>query len=252
MDPISDTIQESASRGGYAALAAILVWACVAVIKRDDVPIPLPPRYRPLLAVALGQVYAALEAMVGGMPWGAAVVRGLVVAAGAIGAHEVASKVRSEPAVKPPSVPPPMPPMLLLCLLLAGCVPLLGCASPLRALIVTTDAAAVAGEAARPILREACTEPAEALVRRLDAADKAGNVDAARAVRVEAAALAEHCDPAAAGLRLLLKLHAAARAAIVAYHATGAAPPGLAGIVVELASASMDLGQALARVGGGK
>jgi hypothetical protein len=252
MDPISDTIQESASRGGYAAIAALIVWASIAVIKRDDVPIPLPPRYRPLLALALGQVYAVLETVVGGMPWGAAVVRGLVVAAGAIAVHEVGSKVRAPAeAVKPPSVPPPMPPLLLLCLALAGCVPLLGCGSPLRALIVTTDAAAVAGEAARPILREACTEPAEALVRRLDAADRAGNVDAARAVRVEAAALAEHCDPAAAGLALLLRLHAAARAAIVAYHATGGPPPGLAGIVVSLAQASMDLGLAISKVGKG-
>lgn len=180
----------------------------------------------------------------------------LAIASTELGPDHPVSKVEGEirkhlrPSKPPPAAPPPLP--LLLLVFAVGCVPLLGCGSPLRALIVTTDAAAVAGEAARPILREACTEPAEALVRRLDAADKAGNVDAARAVRVEAAALAEHCDPAAAGLRLLLRLHAAARAAIVAYHATGAAPPGLAGIVVELASASMDLGQALARVGGGK
>lgn len=175
----------------------------------------------------------------------------LAIASTELGPDHPVSKVEGEirKHLRPSKPPPPAPPPLLLLMFVVGCVPLLGCASPLRALIVTTDAAAVAGEAARPILREACTEPAEALVKRLDAADKAGNVDAARAVRVEAAALAEYCDPAAAGLRLLLRLHAAARAAIVAYHATGAAPPGLAGIVVELASASMDLGQALARVG---
>lgn len=153
---------------------------------------------------------------------------------------------------RPPSAPPPLPPMLLLCLALAGCVPLLGCGSPLRALIVTTDAAAVAGEAARPVVLEVCTVPAEALVARLDAANRAGNVDAARAVRLEAEELAAVCEPVGASLRLLLRLHAAARSAIVAYHATGGPPPGIAGLVVELAAASMDLRRSLARLEGGK
>lgn len=177
----------------------------------------------------------------------------LAIASTELGPDHPVSKVEGQirkhlrPSNPPPPAPPPLP--LLLLVFVIGCVPLLGCGSPLKALVVTTDAAAVAGEAARPILREACTEPAEALVRRLDAADKAGNVDASRVVRIEAAALAEHCDPAAAGLALLLRLHAAARAAIVAYHATGGPPPGLAGIVVSLAQASMDLGLALEKLG---
>lgn len=141
MPEIDQSLQDSAGRGSYAALAALLVWALIAVLKRDDVPIPLPPRARPFVALALGQVYGVLEAVVGGMPWRAAVLRGLVVAVSAIGLHEVVSKAR--PAGEPSSTPKPPPlPLLALTLALAGCA---GQKAQLEsALEATRDIAAVA------------------------------------------------------------------------------------------------------------
>ncbi len=230
MDPISDTIQESASRGGYAAIAALIVWASIAVIKRDDVPIPLPPRYRPLLALALGQVYAVLETVVGGMPWGAAVVRGLVVAAGAIAVHEVGSKVRAPAeAVKPPSVPPPMPPLLLLGLALAGCVPLLGC-SPLETAIQVQHAGAAAIQHGGEELQERCTDR---LVPLAELPTQAERMAAAAPIR-------EVCDPA----RLA---YGSARASHVLLSATLAALAG--GVTVgELVDLTSQTAKALAEL----
>lgn len=104
MDPVDQTVQDSASRGSWAAIAALVVWALIALAKSDKTPLWLtpPPAWRPLVAVLLGQVYAVLEAGVHGMPWGAAVVRGFVVAAAAIAGQELGSKLTSPPAPTAP------------------------------------------------------------------------------------------------------------------------------------------------------
>lgn len=89
---LSVKVQDSASHGGLVGIAALTIWLLIGFLK-SDAPlaksIPLPPRARPLLAVALGQTYAVLEAVLGGIPWGAAIVRGLLASAGAIGFQEV-------------------------------------------------------------------------------------------------------------------------------------------------------------------
>ncbi len=230
MDPINTSIQESAARGGYAALAAIVVWAVIAIVKRDDVPIPLPPRYRPLLALALGQVYAVLEAVVGGMPWGAAIVRGLVVAAGAVAMHEVGSKLRAAPAVKPPSVPPPMPPLLVLLLALGGCVPLLGCASPLEAAVQVQHAGAAAIEHGGEELQERCTDRLVPLAELPTLAER----------QAAAAPIREVCDPARMA-------YGSARASHVLLSATLAALAG--GVTVgELVDLTSQTAKALAEL----
>lgn len=238
MDPITDSIHDSASRGGYAAIAAIAIWAIIALVKRDDIPIPLPPRARPLLALALGQVYAVLEAVVGGMPWGAAVVRGLVVAAGAIATHEVGSKLRAPEVVKPPSVPPPMPPLLLL-VFLAGCVPLLGCGSPLEQAVQVQHAGAAAIEHGGEELQERCTDR---LVPLADLPTLAERQAAAAPIR-------EVCDPARMA-------YGSARAAHVLLSATLAALAGgvtvgeLVDLTSQTARALADLAATFARLRG--
>lgn len=229
MDQVSESIQESASRGEYAAVAALVVWALVALVKRPDIPIPLPPRARPLLALGLGQVYAVLEAVVGGMPWGAAIVRGLVVAAGAIAAHEVGSKLRSAPAEKPPSLPPPMPPLLLLAFL-AGCVPILGCASPLETAVQVQHAGAAAIEHGGEELQERCTDPLVSIAALPTLEER----------QAAAAPIREVCDPARMA-------YGSARAAHVLLSATLAALVG--GVTVgELVDLTSQTAKALAEL----
>jgi hypothetical protein len=103
MDPIDQTVQDSASHGSWAAIAALIVWGSVAMLKSERTPpwLTPPPAYRPLVALALGQAYAILELVVHGMPWGSAVVRGIVVAAIAIGGQELGSKLAKGAAVPP-------------------------------------------------------------------------------------------------------------------------------------------------------
>lgn len=78
MDEIDSTIAEQAGAGRHVAIAAVIVWALVATLKSPAFPLQVPPRARPWLALALGQVYAVLAAVVGGVPWGVALVDGLI------------------------------------------------------------------------------------------------------------------------------------------------------------------------------
>lgn len=229
---LDDAIQDSAAHGSYAAIAAVLVWLAIKIVKRDDIPIPLPPRARPFVALGLGQVYAVLEAVIGGMPWGAAVVRGLVVAATAIAFHEVGSKLPT------PKVP------------LAVFVLLVGCASPLSGFVATADAAATAGEVARPVLREHCVEPMNKIALVYEAAKAKDDKRAAELAQAEGKALADKCDPAIDAQALLLKTHAALRAAILAFH-SGVMPSGMQAVLVDLVAAGAKLAQSLSALKGG-
>jgi hypothetical protein len=126
MDPIDQTVQDSASHGSWAAIAALVVWGLVAALKSDKTPPWLTPpvAYRPLVAFALGQGYAVLELVVHGMPWGSAVVRGVVVAAIAVGGQELGSKLANG-AQPPPSAAGVLPLGLLALAVLhsSGCTP---------------------------------------------------------------------------------------------------------------------------------
>ena len=86
MDPI---IAEQAGAGRHVAIAAVLVWALVAALKSPAFPLEIPPRARPWLALVLGQVYAVLAAVVGGVPWGVALVDGLVATTLAVTGQEL-------------------------------------------------------------------------------------------------------------------------------------------------------------------
>jgi hypothetical protein len=48
-------------------------------------PLNIPDRFKPLIALVLGQVYAVLEAVYGGSPWGTAVGHGLIATLAATG-----------------------------------------------------------------------------------------------------------------------------------------------------------------------
>jgi hypothetical protein len=101
------------------------VWGAVALLKSDKTPSWLTPpvAYRPLVAFALGQGYAVLEAVVHGMPWGSAVVRGVVVAAIAIGGQELGSKLKNGAPPIPPAGAAGLGALALVILSSSGCTP---------------------------------------------------------------------------------------------------------------------------------
>ncbi len=144
----------------------------------------------------------------------------------------------AEPApakTRPPTLP--LMSFLALALLLAGC--------DLPAMVRVADGAAAAGEAARPVLRETCTDPMAALAKRVLAAKNAQDIALWSAASQEADLLARRCDPAIDAQRLLLSLHAALRAGIVAWHA-GAKPPDIEALATRIGAAAAKLAESLA------
>jgi len=109
----SQEIVLSASQGARVGVAALVVWALVALLKSSLVPIDFAPRSRPYLALLLGQAYTMLEAIVLGTPWGMAVVLGVVATTTAIGGQELGSAAKT-------SSPPPGAVGVLLVLALGG------------------------------------------------------------------------------------------------------------------------------------
>ena len=73
----------------WIAVSAVVIGAIVRLSKEDTiVPIDVPAKWRPLLAIALGQISAVLEHLAAGAPWGAAIVDGILASVVAILGHE--------------------------------------------------------------------------------------------------------------------------------------------------------------------
>lgn len=105
----------------WIGLAALLVGLLVRLLK-SDVPITptIPARYRPFLALALGQVAAVLDHVASGTPWKDAAIGGFLAAVVAMLGHEAAiEKLRGGQEVGAPK-PEAMVPMLLLVFLAAA------------------------------------------------------------------------------------------------------------------------------------
>jgi hypothetical protein len=84
-------------------LAAIVVGFLVRLVKEERVPINVAPRFRPLLAVALGMVSAICEAVILKTPILTAAIGGFGSAVIAIGGHDVLVEAifgGKEPSVK--------------------------------------------------------------------------------------------------------------------------------------------------------
>lgn len=72
----------------FATLA--LVVGLVVRLLKSDTPLPtVPARYRPFLALGLGAVGGALDALASGTPWQQAVLGGISAALAAMVGHEV-------------------------------------------------------------------------------------------------------------------------------------------------------------------
>ncbi len=93
MDPASITAAlDLASREAWVPLTALLIGLVVRLLKLPLVPYPfdqIPPKYRSVVAVALGVLSSALDRIANGTPWRAALVSGLVAAALAVLTHDV-------------------------------------------------------------------------------------------------------------------------------------------------------------------
>ncbi len=156
----------------------------------------------------------------------------------AASAPKPASAAKDPPTTPtPPTLPPALPCFLMLVLILTGC--------GLPAMVRVADGAAVAGEAARPVLRETCPDPMVALAKRVLAAKNAQDIALWSAASQEAELLASRCDPAIDAQRLLLSLHAALRAGIVAWHA-GEKPKDIDALATKIGVAATKLAQSLA------
>lgn len=102
------------------ALAALLIGFVVRMLKSDGpIPITLPAKWRPWLAVGLGIVAGVVEKISTGTPWKNAIVGGLVAAFVAISGHQLfVESARGgreigeskENFTKRSLRPPPMPP----------------------------------------------------------------------------------------------------------------------------------------------
>jgi hypothetical protein len=183
-------------------VAAALIWMVVRALKSERIPLDVPARARPWVALGLGVIAGACESVLGGVPLGDALLAGLGAGLAASGLHE--SLVESlrhgrEPlSIPPPALvdapresrrPPPRsdddddmpkaPPKIvtlsIVVLWVAACSGIAGCGmSPVSSAIVVANASRDAGEVAREELETRCVEGYRAAgdladVARLDA-----------------------------------------------------------------------------------
>jgi hypothetical protein len=74
-------------------LAMLLIsYMTAAMGDTSKLPISIPDRWKPVLIVGLGQVYAVLQAETDGVPWQKAVWNGIVASFGAMGLFAIAFK----------------------------------------------------------------------------------------------------------------------------------------------------------------
>lgn len=131
MDQLFDLIADHQ----WVAVAALVVGFLVRAIKSDTrLPITLPPRVRPWLALGLGAVSGVLEHVVTGVSWRDALLGGLASALAAMAGHDVLVEgVRRGREVRMPGMMKAAPPegrvhmrippasIVLLALLLPSC-----------------------------------------------------------------------------------------------------------------------------------
>jgi hypothetical protein len=88
---MNETVLRMANGGSYVAIAALVIWALVTLLKSSVVRLDIPPRVRPWVAFGLGQVYAVLVVILEGAPPGQAAVQGIMATVLAIGGQELGS-----------------------------------------------------------------------------------------------------------------------------------------------------------------
>ena len=168
---ISESVKGSAERGEWVGVATLVIWLLIAFLKSDRFPLDVSPRARVFLAVGLGQVYAIGEAVIGGMPWGAAIVRGVITSAMTVFAQEVlfGGKER-KPGGATAGAGAVGVLMLVLVTFVAGCV------DAVKAGALVANKMSAAGDAAAPKLEAKCVAPMVAAAAMQDVLKKAATV----------------------------------------------------------------------------
>lgn len=114
-----DLVLREAGAGSLVALAALVIWSLVSLLKSDRIPIDIPPRLRPWLAFGLGQTFAVLEVVLQGTPARQAVIQGIYATVLAIGGQELGGS--AGPAILGALKRGAPPALLLFVSVLVGC-----------------------------------------------------------------------------------------------------------------------------------
>ena len=77
-------------RMAWVMVAAVVVGSVVRLLKSDTpIPITIPPRWRAVVAMALGLLAGVMERVVGGTAWTQAIVDGLLAGGLPVVGHEL-------------------------------------------------------------------------------------------------------------------------------------------------------------------
>lgn len=198
---LSDSVKGSAERGEWVGVAALLIWVLISFLKSKYFPLDVSPRARVYLALGFGQLYGVFEAVVNGMPWGAAIVRGVITSASTIFIQEVmfGGKDGDKPKVLVSGAGGIGGILLMLALLL-------GCTDYVKAGAIVANQVDAAADAAAPKLEERCTKP-------MQAAAKISEPDRRKA---EAASIAARCDGVMLGYDAVRRAHIVLRKTLLA------------------------------------
>lgn len=238
-EQLEQVLTQSAERPLIVILGLVVVWVLTQLVKSERIPGHIPVRYRPLLAIVFGQLYALIEAVSLGLDWKVAMTRGFTAAAGAIAAHDNGASLQGIIsdlfALLAKLRPPPGTASLLLVLVLGGAAG--GCGSPLATAVHVADAGAAAADAAKPVLEQSCSEPM------------------ARAARLHdndlALAVAAKCDAPMIAYEALRIAHVALRGAILEVYAGRAVEAALLAQVPTVAAAGARLAAAVQKLATG-
>lgn len=114
MDP--QIILNLVTQHKWVAISSLAIGTIVRLLKSDGpIPINVPGKYRPWLAMGLGLVAGVLDKVSNGTPWKGALLSGLVAAFVAISGHDLLVESarggrevgESKPAFQKRSLPPP-------------------------------------------------------------------------------------------------------------------------------------------------
>lgn len=103
---MEDVLHTAIAERRWPIVAAALIWFVIRLLKSERIPLDVPARVRPWLAVALGIASGVAESFVSGTPLVDALLGGLVAGAGAIATQE--TLVPAAKVVRDSLRPPPM------------------------------------------------------------------------------------------------------------------------------------------------
>jgi hypothetical protein len=199
----------------YPVIAGIVIALVIAAFKNNSLPTPtIPDRWRPVVSLGLGVLSAVAHALVGGAPWGTALLGGLASGLGPVAANELiaegilgkrtaaieALKARVR-ALSPYQFPPPPPPRmpsgmgpggLLMAIAFALSMSFAGCVAGCAASAPILDVAAIVLESttlANAVLSECATFVDSYFAAHPDAAKEAEILTALKRAEASASAL---------------------------------------------------------------